>query len=271
MLRKRMISPEIWEDEHFGKLSDKAKVLFIACISNSDDEGRLSSNAANLRASAFRFEEIKLAQIETLLEEIARNMKNFQVYAVNGCKYIQFSKWGEHQIIRDDRKKSSKFPPCPQDYNQFATNPQPIDNQVRQNDRISKDKLSEVKLREGKESVAAEPQPDNVSLKALFEEIWGKYPVREGKKAARKHFESSVKCGNDWVDINLALGNYLRCEKVKEGFIKMGSTWFNNWRDWIDFKGVSRGKNRSGLTETQKAGADKEWEKQLAESLQRED
>ena len=57
MARKRMIDPRIWEDEHFGKLSDKAKVLFVSCISNADDDGRLSANPANLRALAFRFDE----------------------------------------------------------------------------------------------------------------------------------------------------------------------------------------------------------------------
>jgi len=39
----------------------------------------------------------------------------------------------------------------------------------------------------------------------------------------------------DWLDIQRALGNYLRSETVKKGFIKNGSTWFNNWQDWINY------------------------------------
>ena len=72
-----------------------------------------------------------------------------------------------------------------------------------------------------------------------FEFIWDKYPRREGRKEALRHFEASVKSDKDFEDINKALENYLQTDAVKRGFIKMGSTWFNNWRDYIDFSGVS--------------------------------
>lgn len=69
-----------------------------------------------------------------------------------------------------------------------------------------------------------------------FSEIWEKYPNNDGKKAAERSFKASVETEKDWLDINNALDNYLKSEKVLKGFIKNGSTWFNNWRDWIDMK-----------------------------------
>jgi len=73
--------------------------------------------------------------------------------------------------------------------------------------------------------------------KALsFEEIWAKYPKRVGKKDAERHFNASVKTEKDWQDINTALKNYLESERVAKGFILNGSTFFNNWRDWVDYK-----------------------------------
>ena len=105
-----MISTELWEDEHFGRLSDKAKILFISCISNADDEGRLSGNSSNLRAIAFRFEDISIRRIEELVNEVAETLKNFKVYEVNGCKYIQLDKWLLYQTLQKDRTKPSKFP-----------------------------------------------------------------------------------------------------------------------------------------------------------------
>lgn len=69
--------------------------------------------------------------------------------------------------------------------------------------------------------------------KKAFSEIWAKYPNKDGKKAADKHFKSSVKTSEDFEEITKALSNYLASEKVKKGFIKNGSTWFNNWQDWI--------------------------------------
>lgn len=77
-----------------------------------------------------------------------------------------------------------------------------------------------------------------------FLTIWGKYPNKDGKKQAEAHFKASVKTDQDWSDINRALTNYLGSPSVLKGFIKNGSTWFNNWRDWIDYKGDQNAKPR---------------------------
>lgn len=69
-----------------------------------------------------------------------------------------------------------------------------------------------------------------------FDEIWNKYPKRQGKKAALRHYKVSVKTEQDYVNIQKALENYLKSEVVKKGFVQNGSTWFNNWKDWIDYQ-----------------------------------
>ena len=69
-----------------------------------------------------------------------------------------------------------------------------------------------------------------------FETLWSKYPNKDGRKAAERHFYASVKTNQDWADINKALTNYLSSGRVQKNFIKNGSTWFNGWRDWVDFK-----------------------------------
>lgn len=71
--------------------------------------------------------------------------------------------------------------------------------------------------------------------KDAFLLLWDKYPSKDGKKQALRYFQSSVKSEKDLKDINLALENYLKSKRVQLGFIKNGSTWFNNWRDWINF------------------------------------
>lgn len=80
---------------------------------------------------------------------------------------------------------------------------------------------------------------DSASFDAPFNLVWSKYPKRIGRKAAERHFASSVKTENDLNDIQKALDNYLKSERVSKGFIQNASTWFNNWRDWIDFKEIS--------------------------------
>lgn len=69
-----------------------------------------------------------------------------------------------------------------------------------------------------------------------FEDIWSLYPRRVGKKHALRHFKASVKNEKDLDDIRTALNNYLASERVYNGFIKNGDTWFNNWRDWVNYK-----------------------------------
>ena len=83
------------------------------------------------------------------------------------------------------------------------------------------------------------------SNKEYFKEIWTKYPNKDGKKSAERHFKTSVKTQEDWDNINKALQNYLNSENMKKGFVKNGSTWFNNWQDWIDFKGVDKPKQQN--------------------------
>lgn len=76
----------------------------------------------------------------------------------------------------------------------------------------------------------------NKGLELNFEDIWSRYPNRVDKKAAFRHFKASVKNEKDLDDINMALNNYLQTKSVLSGYIKNGSTWFNNWRDYIDYK-----------------------------------
>lgn len=77
-------------------------------------------------------------------------------------------------------------------------------------------------------------KPTNQQQGERFERIWKDYPNKDGMKLARRHFLASVVSDQDWSDIQRALKGYLNSEKVRKGFIKNGSTWFNNWRDWIN-------------------------------------
>lgn len=76
---------------------------------------------------------------------------------------------------------------------------------------------------------------DKYSKDELFEIFWKRYPEKDGKKQAQKHFNSSVIKENDIYDFDKALDNYLKSDKVSKGYIKNGSTFFNNWKDWVEY------------------------------------
>lgn len=71
-----------------------------------------------------------------------------------------------------------------------------------------------------------------------FEEVWAQYPNRVGKKAALKHFKATVHNPDDFLRILDALRkyvNHIRTER-KEKYVKNGSTWFNEWTDWLTWE-----------------------------------
>lgn len=79
-----------------------------------------------------------------------------------------------------------------------------------------------------------EPSPEPVKPidESDFEPIWSLYPDKTGKKDALRHFLATVKTPADVERIRKALGNYLKSDRVQNGYVKNGSTWFNDWQAW---------------------------------------
>jgi hypothetical protein len=71
-----------------------------------------------------------------------------------------------------------------------------------------------------------------------FSLVWSKYPKKLGKTAAERHFNATVKTKQDMESIQKALTNFLG-SSVCSGdtkYIPHGGTWFNNWKDWVEYK-----------------------------------
>lgn len=108
MARKRMIDPNIWQSEDFGKLSTLAKIVFIGLFSLADDEGRGRCNPVYLKSTLFPYEEnIRSADIDKTLSEISSNM-SVVLYSYNGSSYYSLLSWDIFQKI--DRPSQSKIP-----------------------------------------------------------------------------------------------------------------------------------------------------------------
>ena len=72
-----------------------------------------------------------------------------------------------------------------------------------------------------------------------FNKLWLSYPVKDGKKAAMKHFLASVKNVDDLRRCAVAVENYLRYLATTGRFPKNGATFFNNWEDFEDVSAVN--------------------------------
>jgi hypothetical protein len=89
-----------------------------------------------------------------------------------------------------------------------------------------------------------------------FEEIWKTYPNRKGRPEAYKHFVATVKDSETFQKIQGALGYYLQSGSVKKGYVQNGSTWFNQWRDWVEPSSVMmRGNGQTKYEKKEPMGA----------------
>jgi hypothetical protein len=214
MPQGRMLNKKISYDESVNMLSVKSALLYTWCIPHLDIKGRIIGTSEYLKGNIVPFKkEIKTSEVPELLKEM-ENLGLVKVYGQG--RYIQFNGFFKNQTLHEDREAKSIIPEP--NHDKLMSNSCETPQQVN----ISKDKLSKVKV------------------VFPFEEIISKYPNKDGQKLALKYFNSSVKTEQDWQDINKALENYLQSDKVKAGYIKNASTFFNNWRDWIDFKGTSK-------------------------------
>jgi hypothetical protein len=208
-----MIDPEFWVDEKVLTLSVPARLFFIGLWNFADDEGYLKGSATKLKAWIFPYD-FTILEVSGFLDELIKSgilTKEDELLCIVNFQKHQYIK-KKMQTIKEKREKFRKV-------RKSIEHSTPIEVEVEV-------KGSEVKGRSEITSLTPKAQ-------SRFETVWQGYPNKDGRKAAEKYFKSSVKSDIDFHDIQIALSNYLNSKPVRDGFIKNGATWFNNWRDWI--------------------------------------
>ena len=111
MLRKRIISPELFASEKVAQLPHVSVVTFIGVWCYLDDYGRGVNNPALVKADVYplrpKYTERKVAADLALFIRLGLLHR----YVVNGYDLIHSPSWQEHQRI--SHAKASKLPPCP--------------------------------------------------------------------------------------------------------------------------------------------------------------
>lgn len=104
-------------------------------------------------------------------------------------------------------------------------------------DSSSPNKIKEKEIKEKKIKKKNVVDFSSFDFEKKFEEIWSRYPKKDGRKDALKHFKASVKSDEDFLLISKALEKYrkkLLEDSTPLKFTKSGSTWFNNWKDSLE-------------------------------------
>ena len=107
MPRIRTIKPEFWTNEQLALLSLHARLLAIALLNFSDDEGYFLGNASLVRASCFPFEDCSKNVLGSL-QELSR-VGYIEVRECSGKTVGKVVKFREHQRI--DKPQTSKLMP----------------------------------------------------------------------------------------------------------------------------------------------------------------
>jgi hypothetical protein len=108
MARKRMISPTIWEDPEFNRLSVKARLAFIGLISNADDDGYLRGDYRSLRRLIFGFDD---TDDEQWLAEL-KQLKTVHFFEKDDESFAHMLNWEKYQNQHKDRRQASSYPVC---------------------------------------------------------------------------------------------------------------------------------------------------------------
>ncbi|MCP4989360.1 MAG: hypothetical protein GY928_25875 [Colwellia sp.] len=176
---------------------------------------------------------LTVQQVRTALNKL-KSTQEVTHKATNSFTHIRVSNYNTYH---DYEKKTNKVSNTVG--NKRITNEQQTDNK-----RITTTKNDQ-------EVEEVEEVKTNVGNTALFESLWEAYPKKDGKKAAERHFNASVKTDQDKEDIKKALANYKReVVGVENRFIKNGSTFFNNWKDKIECNNGTMNepeRNKNGL------------------------
>lgn len=98
MANRRAIDSNIWDDDWFGQLSDRAQLLWIGLFSRmADDQGRIADNPVLIGRKIFPYKEIPSDEIDGYISELGSHIIR---YEVNGKRYIQIVKWWENQPMQ---------------------------------------------------------------------------------------------------------------------------------------------------------------------------
>jgi len=221
MPRIRYLKPDFFLDEDIANLPLAHRLTFAGLWCIADKAGRMQDAPKTIKCLIFPSDLSNINKeldINAILNDLAK--KPFiKRYTVNNKKYIEIINFSKHQRPHHTEKESV-IP----DSNGVSTVSTPLKHRNR---KVGMEKGME----KGMESL-------NKNVKCLFpfNHLWDRYPKRIGRQRALAKFTKSVKSQNDWADINIALDNYLKSDRVKRGFVQNGSTWFNQWQDWVKYK-----------------------------------
>jgi len=232
MARRRMLDPNFWDDEDVCSLPDTERLLLVCCISNADDEGKLSGSAATIKKIAFGMTDTTIQEVEQMLQHISKVIRGFCRYEVEGKTYIKLLHWSKYQRV--DHPYASVIP----DPNESNSKNDSENDSENGSENGSKNQTHQLinKVISNELSNEGETQAKIVMLPTDFELWYQAYPKKVAKEAASKAWSKQKKIMPTLGDMLKALDRQkLSTEWLNNGgkFIPYPATYLNQGR-WAD-------------------------------------
>ena len=114
------------------------------------------------------------------------------------------------------------------------------EEEKKEKEKVSYSKRNNKEIEEEKQRGAdfiekQQIEPGNAVI-ADFETLWTKYPRKQGKKDALRHYVAAIRKGVPYQTISDGLDryiSYIRRNGISPNYVKMGSSWFCEW-SWED-------------------------------------
>lgn len=106
MARIRTIKPEFATDEKLARLSRDARLTFVLCITQADDDGLLPGNHRQLLAALYPLDDsVNFAKLSVWLEELVELGRLRWRETFDGSPILEIVNWANHQKV-DHKGKS---------------------------------------------------------------------------------------------------------------------------------------------------------------------
>lgn len=110
MARIRTIKPEFATDEKLAKVSRDARLTFVLCITQADDDGLLPGNHRQLLAALYPLDDaVTYAKLAAWIEELVESGRVRWRETLDGSPILEIVSWAKHQRV-DHKGKSLILP-----------------------------------------------------------------------------------------------------------------------------------------------------------------
>lgn len=235
MSRNRLIKVDFWSDEKLSKVSIEARLAFIGLWTHSDDYGVVKGHPALLCSQIFPYDEqVNAKKFASMMSEL-ETIGVIIPFSENSERYFYITNFLRHQKI--DRPSKQRNPCAPADLVDSANIRRALVEHSSSSRRVVVDERERESKRKGERKVQTVGKNDFSALEN-FESLWTRYPVKDGKKRAKAVYLGYVDTKDRAGEFDRALDNYLEHLSLKQNAwkrAKNGATWFNNWRDWLNW------------------------------------